>query len=581
VSKRVLIFAPHGSWTVHHQLDAVIGAALHIRGCEVKALTCDGVFKDCYVAGIPSVADACQACAQQAGTLFKSFEIPTLSMGTLLRQADFEDAREWADSIPIEELSSATFAGQPLGSWLGHAMHGYFKTGRLDYSNAEVVRVHRSYLQNAFLISKAHARVLERFRPDHVICFGGANVYYRIFFELTRHAGISVLVHERGLTDDSFLLLNNRTTYTMSCQEFEEWRNWERVPLNKRQWVRTNQLMQDRETGKNTNFIQFQQTGAGTVKEDIIMKLGLPVDRPLVALFCSGDWEFGMLKSHGQLESTFHSQTDLILEMAEVCRKEGFSLVVRHHPLGAGTKTYPRGNEFLVEMYQLNLTLGEHVRVIMPAGRISSYSLLWNADAAVSAMSTIGAEALFRGVTSVCTAESLYKPMGMAWVRRRQDLRGAVREAVDRQTRFNVADLTKAYRYAHFLYGIALGHRFKSVGFRNVYQPNIRITHRDDLAPGRDPALDRVCEHIISGSSLYQEPQGETDPKHEAGINEQQLSHISKTRAQIRQARQASIRTATPHVRILAVKRNGGASQGQESNLVLSLRRSWYSNNSV
>lgn len=571
MKKNVLIFAPFGSWIVHHQVDAVLGAALKLRGCEVRALCCDGLFEQCYIAGNPFNPANCAGCARSAVHLFSKFHLPILQLRSLLTNADLRPAREWAESVPVAKFLEAMHEGCPIGQWVALAMNGYFKTSRPDFSRDDVVQMNRNLLYNGVVIQRAYQKLVADSRPDHIICYNGSHPYYRVFFELARQDGIDVLVHERGAIDDSFLFLNNRSTFLATSMEFEEAKAWMAAPLDKSQWSSIRGLMSERELGKNNNFLSFINFTSDCTSTRA--RLRIPADAPLVALFGSSDWEIGMLKSHGGTQTTFDSQEEWIRQTAEICRDAGFYLAIRHHPLLAGTSSYPRASDFLQDLFRFNRTLASHVRVIMPSEKISSYDLIWDSDVAVTSFSTIGGECLVRGLSTICVADSHLKAMGMDWVQGKSKYADALVGGVSRTRDFGIAELRQAYRYAHFRYFVVNSYRFKSFGIKNVYEADIRIRSFNDLAEGSDPTLDRVLSHILTGTSLYELPRAQVDEQEERRLLEQEFNAIRKRRERSRrQILSHGLADEVP-VHVLRIRQDG-VNACQNSIFYQSLRRS-------
>ncbi|HSO17980.1 MAG TPA: hypothetical protein VLT88_00900, partial [Desulfosarcina sp.] len=82
---KILMFAPYGLWNVHHQVDAVLGAALRQRGAQVWAVGCDGIFERCPIGGSPSDENRCKACIRGARQIFEPFGVPVVWVGSVLR----------------------------------------------------------------------------------------------------------------------------------------------------------------------------------------------------------------------------------------------------------------------------------------------------------------------------------------------------------------------------------------------------------------------------------------------------------------------------------------------------------------
>jgi hypothetical protein len=546
--KKIAAFAPFGAWVVHHQLDAALAAALRLRNCDVQVVGCDGIFLNCHITGNPPNPEFCKMCASSGRQLFSAFHLPVTQLRGLLTEKDLQEARDWAKGVPVRDLPNAVFEGGELGKWVASEMYSYFRTGELDYSRKDVVLMNMSFLYNAAILQRAFTRFLDEFKPDWVFSYHSVHMYYRVVFELARKRGINVLVHERGWIDDSFLLLKNNTAYTYTSR-FEACEAWEKSPLTLNELQEVKQFFQDRETGKNTNFMPMYTFTSNDLS--VRRALRIPPDARIVAVFGSGDWEVGMFRDHGYM--TFTSQIEWLKKTAEICARNNAYLVIRHHPLIAGTTGYPSGKAFLKKLFQYNRDIAKHVRVIMPSEKVTSYSVLWNADVAITLFSTTAAEAIVRGVSSLSLSQSLFEPMGVGAVRSLEDYEGAIQQSLQKTEQFSLEDLRRAYRYVHTLY-FKLNHRFRSFGMRETYTPDIRIKSLDELQEGKDATLDQVCNHILNDTPLYVMPSDSKEERLqqlETEFLQKEFDQIRQRRAQIKQQAVLDSRPVEPLVSVV------------------------------
>lgn len=552
-NKRVLIYAPYGAFKVHHQADAVIGAALRLRGCEVSVLLCNRIFADCVIAGNPPDQSACFQCSQSGSQMFGMFGLPTVPMGSLVAKHEAQQIKEWSEFLPVCELEEATFNGNPLGEWVCTQMYSHFKTSELDFDDGRIVRAYRSLLYNAGLIQVGYLKYIDSFRPDYVLCYNGVHAYYRIVFELSRQRNIPVLVHERGYIEDSFLFVENNSVLAYE-NRFDFWNRWKDVPLSAEEFSTALNFIVERETGRNTSFFPIYDFSSD--ERMLRTSLRIPADGRIISLFTTGDWESGMSKGHHRI--VFPSQIEWMHQTAQICAERGDFLVIRHHPLGAGIGSYPPAKTFLQKLCNISHEFGPHVRVIMPAEKVTSYALLWNSDAALIMSSTVGAEALLRGIATVALAESQYLPMGIELLKDQCEYRGAIENAVQKTQSFGIPDLARAYRYFYYWF-FRLAFKFRSFGIRNIYEPDIRIKTLDDLKEGRDPDLDRICNHIIYETPLFEMPD-ESRMAYE-GIERELLSKelekIRRNRSAIRQAAAGVAAFREPLVSIVRMREDG------------------------
>ena len=100
----ILFFVPYGEWIIHNQLDALVAAAMKVRGCDVHVITCDGLYQPCALRRGQQDCAFCQAAI--AGTL-RQWELPSMTIGSLLTPHLIDRAEQWAAALPDDQLAIA------------------------------------------------------------------------------------------------------------------------------------------------------------------------------------------------------------------------------------------------------------------------------------------------------------------------------------------------------------------------------------------------------------------------------------------------------------------------------------------
>jgi len=565
-AKKVLIFAPYGAWMVHHQLDAVIGAALAHRGCEVMVVLCDGFMQSCLIAGKPPSAEFCRSCAYTGEKVFSGMGLKIVQLRNLATAEDREAASAFSGSADPYRMSEVRYDRYPLGKWCPPSLQGYFASADFPLGQDWAMQAVRDQFSNGVLLLRILNRLMDQFRPDQMFSYNSTHYYYRIAFELGKERGLPVLVHERGHLNDSFTLLDSEST-NANQGRFAAFRPWENVPLTAAECATVRTYFREREEGKNgfSRFYAFE-----TPAEDVRRALRIPPGATVLALFGSGDRELGAFETVQC--KTFAGQVEWIRATAEICRKRGWYLVVRHHPSNVikGLQNYP----FIGALQALNRELPDCVRVIMPHEKLTSYALLWNADGAVTHFSTMGSETPTRGVIGVCVGDSLYQPLGVEWAGTADHYEDALVASVEKTRAFGLENLRRAYRGAHYVV-FRLGYKFQSFGIRDVFGPDIRVRGRDELGPGRDPILDRVCDYVISGKPLLPVPseaeRSRADDEEKAFLEGELLEVLAKRKA-IQAAAGSALPSAVPLLTVFCV--GGDPSGSRDKSLLRSREKS-------
>jgi tetratricopeptide (TPR) repeat protein len=507
VTKKVLFFAPYGSWLIHNQVDAVVAKSLQIRGCEVLVVGCNGLYgQDCCT--LVYTADkykekSCQDCSKAGEQFFSSsFQLPYEQLSNWFTTDDRKLAQQWAETIDPADYAIAKYREVQIGKWVTSSIYTHFRISKKGLSRSDVRQVHQRYLVDGLVTYQAISRLLDHYRADTLFLFNGRFLPYRIAFEAAHQRQIDTIVHERGFLAESFSFFDNKTC--MSTQPFLNLvKAWKDASLTKNEIQQVKQYFIDRESGVDTSWPSFYD--CTTNYSDVRHKLRIPTDAKILTVFTSSEDELADSEDHREITE----QLNIIDRLIEVFKNRPEYLVIRHHPFIGGQQIYQADTAFLSKAYRQAKTAPNNVRIVMPSEALTSYALLWHSDAAIAFFSTVSVEAVARGIP---TAVSEASPYSQALKNTIECIDiDALSSLVDRLFNYKVSveDWKKLYRFTH-AYFYKFSRQFRSFGTQDFHFYNIKIKTLEDLQPGIDRMLDRICERILTGSSLYVSPDDDT-----------------------------------------------------------------------
>jgi ubiquinone/menaquinone biosynthesis C-methylase UbiE len=544
---KILFFSPFGEWLVHNQVDAVLALKLRQQGGEVLIIGCDGLYQDCIITARanqynvdPSVL--CQVCSQSGKELFNSFNLPYVQFRKYVTDEDSEVAHQWIESIDPRDYATATYQELSIGKWVTSSVNSYFRLSMpQELMKPEVQVIHRQYLIDGVITYRAFSRLLDLYQPTNLIIFNSRLTPYRVAFEAARQRHIDVITHERGFIDDSFSFFDNTNCLSPKSAEVcvDDWKN---IPLTTSELLEVSQYFKQREAGSGLNwkpFFDFQ-----TNYKEVRQKLNIPADAKIFTLFTSSPDELAASDDYiGVTE-----QLKFVDQFIQIFTGRDEYLVIRHHPWIGGSAVHPANIDFLTLAYQQAQSAPKNVRIVMPNEQLTSYALLWNTDAAIAFFSTVAIEAAARGV---CTASFELSPYRKAFnhLMKAVDLGQAslcelvdslLAESASQHLEQAIERLRQLYRFTN-AYFFRFSSRFRSFGIKNHYFYDLRFEQIEDLRPGLDPTLDRICDRITQKTSLYELPN--RDRQHASSTEEDvflqaELSEILKTRQIIQQQNQ-------------------------------------------
>ena len=503
--KKVLFFVPYGAWKIHNIFDAVLSAVLRLRGADCAGVACDGVFQEkCYVlahSGNPS-AD-CAACARTGSELFQAFNLPLYQLREAIVQDDIAAVDAFLDRYEERSFAEAEFQGLKLGEWTSPAVCSYYRVSPSSLADEPYRALQKFFCRAAYLSYRALGRIVDHYKPSHIVTLNGNGFLHGPTFALARDRGIDIIIHESAWTEESYTVFLNEQ-FASFAPLFDLNEAWKNVPLLEPEFEALKENLFQRESGKGSFRTFYDFT---TEHDSVRQQLNIPCDAKLVGFFSSSEFELIYNKKEF---ANAPSQLEILESLIEIFRDRPEYLVVRHHPfIGGFTKAASGRPDYGLQtrLYQLARNAPKNVRIIMPNEKLTSYALLWSLDACIAPYSTIGLEATIRGIPTGMIEEI---PLGKAAGHLISSAdRSSVESLVDKllayASTFGVADLLQAYRNIYSIYYRA-GRKFATFHNSSTGDLHVKLESTEALAEGKDPEMDRIADYILKGEPFYAAP---------------------------------------------------------------------------
>lgn len=508
--KRLLVFNPYPTFESYGLWDLTIGTGAHVRGAEVRYVTCGAWMPECArfrpAFGLPRPNDPCPGCRSKVAERLSYFPLPTIELGAHLVPADREAAIAWLATLDPHQFPVATADGRPLGAWMLSSVRTHFRMAMLDLADPEVASAYRGYLETAFLTVCALGRILDMHRPDAMLLFNGRLDMTRVALEIAKERGVRVLVFEGGWNRDLINFWENESCESMQAfkHSFEAWRD---VPLAEAQLREIESYLEGRRTGATIGhrFISTQQS-----IEAVRERLGLRAERPLWVGFTSSEDEIVASESRW---SAFENQLEAFERLVSfAARHPELDLVLRMHPNTAGRFAIG-ANQQQLELYLSRFSaLPPNVRLVKPEEPIDTYALMAAANLGLAYLSTAGLEMACFGKPVVVLAGADYEGVtGLTVIRGGAELEPRLEEllAAPASPESRLVLRRDAYRFAYHYFvrqGIALPLvKMERRGETNDFELSLALTAPAALLPGGTPELDRILA-LLFGKERWLAP---------------------------------------------------------------------------
>jgi hypothetical protein len=495
----VLIASNIGGHGPVSMMESTLAAALAVRDADVEIVLCDGILPGCLKVGHsdvdPSVLverklveKVCPSCLWRGRSMFEPLGLKVHFLSDLVTDAEREEARSISATLPIEEIASFRYEGMDVGD---HARAGalrYFARGDLS-GEPEGEGVLRRYLEASLVSIFGYRRLLSGKKFDVAVFHHGLYVPQGQVGEICRKLGVRVVNWFVAYRANSFIFSHDDTYHHTLMNEPTS--TWENMSWGDRQRGEIERYLKSRWHGTR-DWIGFHEKPS----EDVLSfarEVGIDLAKPVIGMLTNVVWD-------AQLHypaNAFPGIIDWAVETIDYfARRPDLQLLIRIHPAeirGTVGSRQPMADEIAKRFP----TLPPNVFVISPENDVSTYAAMELCDCALIYGTKMGVELTSVGMPTIVAGEAWIKNKGLTLDAATRDEYFAILNSLPLRRRLDAATVDRAKKYAyHFFFRRMMPLAFmKRDASALFYKPDIQSA--DDLAPGRDPTLDRICEGIL------------------------------------------------------------------------------------
>ena len=527
---RILIFSPYALWSVHTIYERTIAEACRVRGADLEYILCDGLLPECDLhwdskSNSPRPFDLCQRCQGMAKQDVEDHGFAFRRLGEFVSQAEREAVFSWAQGTTPPEFRSASFEGVPVGQWVLSSVISYFRQYPPDLSDWHVASVYRGFLYSAAIVVTGLRNYLDANEVDSALLFNGRQSVTRVALELFRQRGIRVLTHERAEYNRGHINVK-LNAHCMRLEPFQAfWGEWAQVPLKYEALEAAQKWLIDRQTGTNLAWIPFNRSSERD--PSLRAKMGASLDKRLWVLFTSSTDETA---GDPDLKGPFESQHEWIREVVQwVASRDDVQLVVKVHPNLGGNAYIGKATDELRQYQEMKLAALHNITIVLPEDTVNVYALAEEADVGLTFGSIIGLEMAMLGKPVLLASRAIYENCSkILTVRSKESLAAKLEKCLHVSTDREIQ--REAFRLAYY-YICEFELPFPAITVHDIFDARPNYASAEDLAPGKDASLDRICSCLIDGKPLFDSPTAEQLARDTADedVFFDQLANPSKT----------------------------------------------------
>ena len=474
----------HGEW--HLIFELLLAQALERRGAAPALLVCDlPELPICSERLINSTAQQrCAGCLDVKRELLAISGAAWRGVSSLVPGSATTRATAIADSIAPHEIDGYVERGFPIGQWL-HVSACHFLRCDARGEAPEKVATRRRLLATAIVGVEAVECWLDEVCPEAVLVQGGAHTLQRITRELAAARGIPVISRElgKGGWDRQIFALNRDC---MSPDLDEAWSAARALSLSAAEEAEVDAL-------SGNLAADTYRPSANTAP---LADLTIDRTRRVAVAFTNVTWDLATAGRDVAFTGVFDWLTETMRELA---RHPEVQFIVRAHPAEASVMTRER----VLDRIAAEWPAHHNLTVIAPEHPIAARELIDRADLVLAYNSTVGLEAAMHGRTVLLCGAPHFRGRGFTTdISSRDEYRDLLRAwAGGAAGAHPGVDSELARRYFHLFFA---RYHITMHWTTSPLEPPYRllIESTDALNPGRNAALDLVCDGILQGRQI-------------------------------------------------------------------------------
>lgn len=480
--------------------NAILAAALQLRGCRTHMIVCDGTPIACIQRSVEENdplqkwAHRCAGCRSKCAQTAELYGVQYSNAGDYVPEETSQELRRWADSLPLADILDFKHWEVPVGQLAWSSLNRYLK----GYSYAvaslpeEHARAYRAYFFAALVNTETAFQAMAQWNPDGVLTSHGVYVDYAPALFLAHLHGRRTVSWASGYADylHYFTVPKDSNRVVVRGLRDETWLQRAASPLTPREDRRLDAFLRQRYFKQQARDIRI--SSAPEDSADLRKRLGIRNDRPVVCLFAHVNWDACFDFS----TMIFPTANDWVVEsLRRMISMTDVNWIVRVHPGEITDGSVLSTGDLILQEFP---HLPDHVRVLWSDSEINSYGLYQMIDAGITIFGTVGIEITAMGKPVIVAGEAHYSGKGFTCDARSY---GEYFNWLDRCREMvpltqSQTQLARQYAYSFFI------QRQIPLTVTQGHWGDLDPTKLQCLLPGHDEVMDLLCARILDGHDL-------------------------------------------------------------------------------
>ncbi len=499
----VIIAWEMGGFSDIMKKNAIISAALNLRGYRTHFIICDGTPLACIQRGLEKnerIDDwqlRCEKCIKSMRNSAKDYGVEYSFAGEYIDEDKKNEFRKLSESLSIDEIFNYKYLDIETGSLAWSSVIRYMKGYVLeekDFKKEDEILL-RKYFYAAMVNTYTANEVIEKFNPVSIYGSHGVYVDYSPPILLAYLKGIKSIIWSSGFKDflHYFTVPKKPNKLEFRGITSDEWNKRVETPLSDKEKKTLDEYIFHRFNKGNKR--DFLNVSLPETPDALKRKLGISNSNKIVCLFCHVSWDLTFSLS----TMIFESANQWLKEsMDAIFKIKNVNWLVRVHPGEGPSGSLYTNDDYIRDNFK---NIPDHVKILWSDSELNSLGLYNLIDVGITLFGTMGAELPLLGKPVISGGEAHFTNKGFTIDAKSKEeyfylLNNIplIKELDDKQL-----DLARKYAYSYF---IQRQIPINVIAKKEGHWGNIDPKKMNKLLPGKDLIIDAICESIVKGKDV-------------------------------------------------------------------------------
>ncbi len=368
-------------------------------------------------------------------------------------------------------------------------------------NKTELIEQHKIHSKNIINLLDSYDRIFKQIKPDSV--FSNFPFYYKwsVPYQVAQNYNIpfySSLLAERK---NSFFFSLNETTIFGSSAAWDSFKKME-IDIKTEQFIET--VISKRSNGDVAHCSPYPKPNCNTEEYQTFLN-SIDSNKPLV--FFPANISFDAAVFQGS--DVFTSLIDMLQKVVEFFNNNSqYQLIIKAHP---GEQIFPENTYKLKTILKnLNIKLNNNIIFIDSDSKISTFDLIPLINLGIVYTSTTAMEMAWSNKPVISSALCHYNKKGFTYDPENleeffQILNEILLNGEDEEIKNKRVELSKKYYLFYYYYSLIDFKAFQGDECSMFTTARFLFKNYEDLLPGKNKALDYICDAIINKKPIYGE----------------------------------------------------------------------------